>query len=206
MLCRPQNTVIPDRKSELCNAGLHFPKARWGARASGIQHEPRGTSIRWLKHRARAVPSQHLHPVCLQQRLQIEPMLVAWGLHSASLTRLPLTPHCKYGNHHPALWLTPAAPPKWYTANHETPSCVFSCTSRGPAATLSPKLFQNRTWKTKNGLRLLIHIVPSMWLKTDVPAPSRPLKADALNLLAALLNWSFPAAAAGKVFNFYICE
>lgn len=124
--------------------GLHFPKARWGTRGSGIQHEPCGTSIRWLKHRPRSVPSQHLNPVRLQQRLQIEPMLAAWGLHSAGLTRLPLTWCCKYGNHHPALRVTRAAPLKWYTANHETPSRVFSCTSRCPAGTLTPKLFQNR--------------------------------------------------------------
>lgn len=55
----------------------------------------------------------------------------------------------KYGNHHPALRVTPAAPLKWYTANHKTPSRVFSCTSRCPAGTPTPKLFQNRIYKKK---------------------------------------------------------
>lgn len=178
--------------------GLHFPKARWGTRGSGIQQEPCGASIRWLKHSPRAVSSQHLNPVRLQQRLQIESMLAAWGLHSAGLTRLPLTWYCKYGNHHPALRVTPAAPLKWYTANHEKHPLVFLAALLGAQ---QAHWLQNsskiESIKKKKGLRLLIHIVPTMWLKTGVPAPSRPFKRTDWTL-----NQSFPVQLLEKSFVF----
>lgn len=174
--------------------GLHFPKARWGTRGSGIQQEPCGASIRWLKHSPRAVSSQHLNPVRLQQRLQIESMLAAWGLHSAGLTRLPLTWYCKYGNHHPALRVTPGAPLKWYTANHEKHPLVFLAALLGAqqAHWLQNSSKIESIKKKKRVAPVNPHCayyVTEDWRSGSLEA----LQADRLNLLAALLNQSFPA-------------